>query len=113
MPTPRNNTDRQRQRIEAQFAYDEAVAGVAGIIMQFDAIGKRAALVASRLRAIPIRVADRATSEGSLFALTASDFEDISLPTILELTHALVEAREEMAGAETLARALGCNIQEQ
>jgi hypothetical protein len=102
--------DRRRQRVEAQLTYEDAVANIAGIIRQLDAIGKRAGLIASRTRGIPIKVEDRTASESPLFALTKADFEDVTLSSILELTHALVEARKEAAGAEALARAIGCNV---
>jgi len=104
------DTDRRRQKVDAQFAYDEAVATVAGIILQLKTISRRAALIASRTGTIEVHVKDSLKSEGPLFALTDDDFEGIDFATIRELTDSLVLARKEVAGAEALARALGCNI---
>jgi hypothetical protein len=104
------DTDRRHQQIEAQFAYSDAVANVAGIIFQLNTIAQRAASIAKRLGTLPVKVPDYTTSEGPLFALTANDFEGIDLSTVHNLTHSLVLARKEMAGIEALARALGCNV---
>jgi hypothetical protein len=107
---PMTDTDRRRQKVDAQVRYDEAAETVAGIIFQLNTIGQRAASIAARLRKVPITVEDYTTSEGPLFALTADDFKDVNLSAIYDLTHALVAARKDMAGVEALARALGCKV---
>ncbi len=104
------DTDRRRQKVDAQVRYDEAGETVAGIIFQLNIIGQRAASIADRLRKVPITVEDHTSSEGPLFALTAEDFEGVNLSAIHDLTHALVSARKDMAGVKALARALGCKV---
>jgi hypothetical protein len=104
------DTARRRQRIDAQVAYEEALATLAGLIFQLQVIGKRASHVAAVLGAVALDPAHPLQAEAPLFMLSSADYQDIDFAPVRELTNAIVLARKEVTQTKALARAMGCTV---
>ena len=104
------DTERRRQRIDAQVAYEEAGAALAGLIFQLQTIGRRAGRIAALTGAIEIDPREPLKSESPLLMLSEAEYQDMDFATVRELTNQVVLARKEVTQAKTLARAMGCNV---
>jgi len=107
---PKTDTDRRRQKIDAQLAYEEAREELASLIVTLGTIAERAAHIVAVDRSIELDPQEPLQSEAGLLMLAPAQFEGLDFKTHRDLGNAIAAARKHLAGKKALAAALGCNV---
>ena len=101
-------SERRRQRIEAQVAYEEAVGRFASLVFKLRETGRLARNLHAIINAIELDPAEPLQSESRVLMLAPDDYKDIQFAAVRELANEIVLARREATEARALATALGC-----
>ena len=104
------DTSRQRARIEAQIAHEDALGKLATLIHEAKVIGRRATKIGEITHALQLSPEQPLHSETALLMLAPGDFQDIQFASLREVANAIVTARREVTETGVLARAMGCNV---